>query len=66
MNKKKRPIYVAKEECVACGECLSTCRKKAVSIAKGIFAVIHEERCISCALCAKKCPADAIKAGEAL
>ena len=50
--------------CVACGVCLKTCPKKAISIYKGCFAQVDETRCVGCGLCAKACPAGCIAVTE--
>lgn len=50
--------------CVACGVCLKTCPKDAISIYKGCFAQVDETRCVGCGLCAKACPAGCIAVTE--
>lgn len=50
--------------CVACGVCLNTCPKEAISIYKGCFAQVDETRCVGCGLCAKACPAGCIAVME--
>lgn len=50
--------------CVACGVCLKTCPKEAISIYKGCFAQVDETRCVGCGLCAKACPAGCIAVME--
>lgn len=50
--------------CVACGVCLKTCPKEAISIYKGCFAQVDETRCVGCGLCAKACPAGCIAVTE--
>jgi len=35
--------------------------KAAVSVPKGIFAVVDLSVCVGCGLCAKECPASVIK-----
>ena len=53
-----------KKICVACGVCLSACRKEAISIYKGCFARVEEEKCVGCGLCAVSCPAGCIAMKE--
>jgi len=48
------------KDCVACGTCLKVCPMNAISINKGITAVVDEEICIGCGKCAKACPAAVI------
>jgi ferredoxin len=59
--KKSKKIAFVSEECVACGSCIKVCPLKAVSIPKGIRAIIDEDKCIGCGKCAKACPADVIQ-----
>ena len=61
-----KKAYVNRKLCVACGCCLAACRLGAVSIFRGVFAVIDESKCVGCGACAKKCPASIItlKEGE--
>lgn len=46
--------------CVACGSCAKVCPKGAISIFKGLYAVVNENKCIGCKKCAIACPADII------
>ena len=50
--------------CVACGVCLKSCRKEALSIYKGCYAQVDESKCAGCGLCAKACPAGCITIRE--
>lgn len=50
--------------CVACGVCVKACRKVAISIYKGCYAVVDEAKCVGCGLCAKACPAGCIETRE--
>jgi len=59
MSSSLKVAQVAKE-CVACGCCTSVCPRSAISIYKGIRAVIDAEKCVGCDTCAKICPADLI------
>ena len=56
----KRNAVVNIQECVACGCCIKVCPKNAISIPKGIYAVIDRELCVGCGKCAKECPASII------
>ena len=53
-----------KKICVACGVCMTVCRKAAISIYKGCFAQVEESKCVGCGLCAKACPAGCIAITE--
>ena len=50
--------------CVACGVCMKSCRKDAISIYKGCFAQIDAEKCVGCGLCTRACPAGCITVME--
>ena len=50
--------------CVACGVCLKACRKGAISIYRGCFALVDDTKCVGCGLCAKACPAGCITVTE--
>ena len=60
----KRKAVPDKKICVACGVCLKTCRKAAISVYKGCFAQVDEGKCVGCGLCAKACPAGCIAVKE--
>lgn len=47
--------------CVACGCCVKVCPKGALSIWKGVTAVVETSICIGCGKCSKECPAGAIE-----
>ena len=46
--------------CVACGACLKSCKKGAISIFLGCYAKVDESKCVGCGLCAGACPAGCI------
>lgn len=52
------------EECVSCGSCLKVCPRAALSIWKGVTAVVDESLCIGCGKCARECPAGIIELHE--
>ena len=56
----RKLAQVLKEECVACGCCAKVCPRSAISIPKGVYAVIDTALCVGCGMCAKACPADEI------
>lgn len=56
----KRKAKISTRECVACGCCAKVCPKSAITIPKGIYAVINEDLCVGCGKCAKECPASII------
>lgn len=60
----KRKAVVNKNECVACGCCISVCPKRAIAVPDGIYARINDS-CIGCGLCVKACPASVIMVTEA-
>lgn len=55
-----RMANVDKTSCVACGECVNTCPRDAVSITKGCYAAVDLEKCAGCGLCQRSCPAGCI------
>ena len=56
----KKQALVDRKVCVACGVCMKTCPKGAISIYKGCYAVVDEAKCVGCGLCAVSCPAGCI------
>lgn len=61
VERKKRYASVLEKECVACGSCILVCPKLAITVPKGIHAVVDEKLCIGCGLCKKACPASVIE-----
>lgn len=53
----KRKATVSIKECVACGCCVKVCPRNAITIYKGIYAVVDKELCVGCGKCVKECPA---------
>ncbi len=47
--------------CVACGSCVKVCPMGAISVWKGVKAVVDTARCVGCGKCAGECPAGAIE-----
>ena len=60
----KKLAIVATNICVACGVCVKSCPKGAVSIWRGCYAVVNDAACVGCGLCAKACPAGCIHVRE--
>lgn len=60
----KKKAFVDQKLCVACGSCLKACRAGAISIPRGVYAVIDSVKCIGCGMCSKKCPASIITISE--
>lgn len=60
----KKIACVDKKICVACGVCVKTCPKNAITIYRGCYAVADAEKCVGCGLCAKACPAGCITIQE--
>ena len=63
MSMKKLAV-IDKNICAACGVCLKTCRKGALTIHRGCFAQVDAEKCVGCGLCARACPAGCITVEE--
>ena len=56
----KKLAVVNCKVCVACGVCMKTCPRSAITIYRGCHAAVDEARCVGCGLCAKACPAGCI------
>lgn len=56
----KKRAFIDKKHCVACGSCMSVCPKDAISIKRGMFALV-DTFCVGCGLCSKTCPASIIE-----
>lgn len=59
-EKKTKLARVDRTLCAACGCCVKVCRRKALTLYKGLYALVAEDRCTGCGLCAKECPGDLI------
>ena len=60
----KKAASVDRQVCVACGVCVKSCPKGAISVFRGCFAAVDEAGCVGCGLCAKACPAGCIDVKE--
>ena len=60
-----KKAFVNIKLCVACGCCLTACKLRAITIPRGVYAVIDEKKCVGCGMCAKTCPASVIAVKEA-
>lgn len=60
----KKLAFVDKNICVACGVCVKTCPKGALSIYRGCYAQVDADKCVGCGLCGKACPANCITVKE--
>jgi len=52
-------LYVRKDICTGCGECVQNCPNDAISLFRG-QARIDNDRCDSCLVCRDVCPQGAI------
>ena len=59
----KKIAVIDRSICVACGVCVKTCPKGALSIHRGCYALVGE-KCVGCGLCARECPAGCITVKE--
>lgn len=50
--------------CVSCGSCVNVCPMSAISVWKGVTAVVDKNRCVGCRKCILECPAGAIELRE--
>lgn len=55
-----KKLAVVSTECVACGCCEKECPLGAISVFRGLQAIVDSEKCIGCGKCAKVCPASVI------
>lgn len=60
----KKTAQISHHECVACGCCAKVCPRQAISIARGVRAIVNAERCVGCGKCAAECPASVIRMQE--
>ena len=60
----KKMAVVDRRVCVACGVCMKSCPRGAISIYRGCYAVVEGEKCVGCGLCGKACPAGCIALKE--
>ena len=62
MGTRKRPLpAVERDSCVACGTCQSVCPRGAISVRRGLYAVVDPARCVGCGMCSRECPAEIIR-----
>lgn len=59
MSKSKKIAEVNKG-CVACGSCVNPCPLNAISVYKGLSAIVESSSCAGCGKCATICPAGLI------
>lgn len=57
----RNKIALIGRECVACGACVGACSVGAISIYKGLYAMIAEALCVGCGKCEARCPAGVIE-----
>ena len=63
-TKNRRLACSDRTHCVACGACAKVCPRQAITIHRGLYALIDSDRCVGCGLCARECPASVITIGE--
>lgn len=56
---KKVRVFVERDRCVGCGECVVSCFYEAITLKNGKASINHE-LCDVCGLCFEKCPVNAI------
>ena len=61
MGTRKRPLPVVERGSVACGTCQSVCPRGAISVRRGLYAVVDPARCVGCGMCSRECPAEIIR-----
>ena len=60
----KKLAVADRRVCVACGVCMKSCPRGAISIHNGCYALVDDSKCVGCGLCAKACPACCISLKE--
>lgn len=60
----KQVASIPQSLCVACGVCANVCPKGAITIYRGMYAIVDANNCIGCGMCIKNCPADIISKQE--
>lgn len=63
-KRSPRKAQVSDHQCVACGCCVKVCPLNAISVYKGIRAVVDWNKCVGCGKCARECPAAVIEIRE--
>ena len=64
MKCMKKLAVVNQTVCAACGVCMNSCPRGAISIRHGCYALVDEGKCVGCGLCTKACPACCISLKE--
>ena len=57
MPVKSARVAVIQSGCVACGCCEKACPLHAVSVYRGMYAVVDTQKCVGCGKCRDACPA---------
>lgn len=57
---RPRKIAHVLPDCVACGSCIKPCPVGAISVYKGMRAIVDRTKCVGCGKCATVCPAGVI------
>ena len=60
----KKIAVVNTSICVACGCCMTVCKREAITVPKGVCAKVDEKKCVGCGMCVKECPAGIITLEE--
>ena len=60
----KKIAVVDQTVCVACGVCMKSCPRGAITIHRGCYAKVEADKCVGCGLCGKACPAGCITVME--
>lgn len=58
---RNRKIAQVDSYCVACGTCVKECPLQAITIFRGLNAVIDADKCVGCGRCSRICPASSIQ-----
>lgn len=60
----KKVVKKDEDKCVDCGECISLCPVKAITIDPEWNVDLDDQKCIGCGFCTTSCPTKAIKIAD--
>ena len=64
LNPIKKVVKKDEDKCVDCGECISLCPVKAITMDTTWTVDLDDQKCIGCGFCTTSCPTKAIKIAD--